>query len=476
MYRTALLLLILLAGCFKVGPEYEPPEVCAPDNWKAPQTCGCQANADDFEFWWEVFEDPILNQLEAAAVENSPTLEFSLQKVAMARAQALEAASALYPNIALNPSYQDIGQLFRIFLPPGVSLPGLTPNALIYRIHQFLYYLPITMNYEVDLWGKISGQVEYQVANLEASQYALESSLLTLTSDLASNYYQLRALDSQIQVIIRTIETRKTDYNLTKSRYEKGIGSRLDLSNAELELANAEALLFDAKRQRALLEDLIATLAGIPASDFCLASNPLTLPPPCIPADLPSDVLLQRPDLAELERQTAASHALIGIAYTSFFPSLSLTGIVGYSSPVLKDFLRWRSRYWQMAAQSNQTIYDAGYNCATVEEAYAQFYAASAQYQQQVLTAFQEVEDALNSIEFLAGQYDSLQKAVNAAQLSSKLVTNRYKNGLVNFYDVVISDRAELSAEQQLYIGLGERYIATVQLIKALGGTWECHN
>lgn len=236
---------------------------------------------------------------------------------------------------------------------------------------------------------------------------------------------------------------------------------------------NTTELLIDAERQRTLLENMLATLIGMPASQFCIVNNPLLQIPPQIPAGVPTDILLRRPDLAKAERAAASEHALIGAAYASFFPSLSLSGTLGFLSPDLKNFMKWRSRFWQMAANSNETVFDGGKNCGNLEAAWARFKQASADYQQQVLTAFQEVEDALNNLEFQAKQYNNLQTAVNAARTTSRLSHQRYKQGLINYLEVVDSDRSQLDAELNLLNILGLRYNSTVQLIKALGGSWQ---
>lgn len=462
--------LVFLTGC-QVGPVYEPPETCAPEDWKGAYVVDPEPMV--FEYWWEVFNDETLNNLESDALANSPTIELALAKVCEARAIAKQVLAAQYPQISINPSYEDTGQLFQFFIPP--ALKGIAPSipgSTVFRIHMFQYVLPAVLNYEVDLWGKLRSNYASAVYSLEASEYDLEASLLTLTSELASNYFQMRALDTEIDILRATIILREKELKFNQSRYDKGLVSNLDVSGAEVELANVQASLQDALRQRTLLENMIAALIGEPASSLTLAADPLVIPPPLVPAGLPSDVLLRRPDIAEAESLCASKSALINVAYASFFPSLSLTGTLGFLSPTLKDFLSNISRYWVLGANSSQSVIDGGRNCANVDIALARFQQATANYQQTVVTAFREVEDALTSIELQAKQYEDLERAVTASKKSAGMSMQRYSKGLVNYLEVIQYDRTQLQAEQQLALVLGQRYVSTVNLIKALGGSW----
>lgn len=468
-------LLLIVSGC-RLGPSYTTPTVCAPEEWKAPVPS--ITAAPRYTNWWEVFQDNTLNDLEAQAIANNPTLAIAIQRIVLARAMVKESGSALYPQITLNPAYTNTEQLFKIFLPPGFSLGAAAPGVAIptipsvYRIHQFQYFLPLVVNYELDLWGKLRSQYDSSIYSYQASLWDYQSSLLTLTTDLASTYFQLRSQDGQINILEATLKLRKKELHLASSRFKNGLVTRQDVASAEVQVANAESLLIDAQRQRGLFEDMIGTLLGMPASLFCLNSNPLSMPPPEIPAGLPTDILLQRPDLAEAERQSAAEHALIGAAYASFFPSLSLSGVLGFSSPTLKDFLKWKSRYWQIGANSSQMVFDGGYDEGNLEVAWANFRQASLTYQKTVLTAFQEAEDALNDIEYRARQYDTLERAVKAARENLDIAIRRYTQGLVYYQLIVDSDRSKLDAELSLMNTLGARYVSTVQFIKAIGGTW----
>lgn len=461
-----------MTGC-RLGPEYQYPTANTPDDWKASVKEEDAVSEDAaIEFWWQVFGDDTLNQLECYAVNNNPTLDISVGRVKEALAMAKVTQAQLAPQVAINPQFLDYGQLFQFFVPPGLS-PLITTNSIPpFRIHQYQLVLPLMVNYEIDVWGKLHNQADSARYNVEASVFDYEVTMLTLTSNVASTYYQIRMLDAQIGILERTVQWRKTELSLVESRYNAGLVNFQDVSNAQLQLANTQQTYLDALRQRNNLENILATFVGIPASEFCLPRNPLENDPPVIPPGTPSEIMLKRPDIRMAERMAASEHALIGAAYASFFPSLSLQALLGFSSPTLADFMTWKSRYWQLGANSNQTVFDGGINCGNLEAAWANFEQASAQYQQTVLTAFQEVEQALNDIDYEQKQYATLLEAVRAARITATLSENRYKKGLVNYLDVSVNDLNALNAELAAMNMLGMRYVATIQLIKAIGGSW----
>lgn len=469
--KNLFLILILIFACVgcRVGPTYKRPAVYTPAHWKAPSNEVVQAPIVNNR--WEVFQDETLNYLEWRAVENNPTLGVAVEKVMEARALVEVSGANLFPQLTLNPLYTDTGELFKIFVPTGL-IPAGSKIPSVFRIHQFQYFLPINLNYEFDLWGKIRNQYDSATYNFEASVWDFRSIMLTLTSDLASSYFQLRGLDYQIEILLNTIELRKKEVALAESRFKEGITTKIDYTSAEVNLANAETSLLDAKRMRTLQENLIATLIGIPSSLFCLPPNPLQILPPVIPAGIPSNILLRRPDIAEAERKIASENALVGAAYADYFPTLNLTDVIGSFSPDLKHFLTWKSRYWQIGLSSNQVIFDGGRVEGNLAAEWARFGQASYNYQQTVLTAFQEVEDSLNNIEYQLKEHNTLQRAVSAARETARLSLQRYRLGVVNYLEVTVNDRIRLEAELNYANTLTQQYVSTVQLIKALGGGW----
>lgn len=465
-------LLVLCVGCH-LGPDYKVPEKEIPSAWKNGEAASIPPTPPVC-YWWEVFGDDALNALEEQAILNNPNLFAALDKVAKARAIVGVDKAALYPQVNLYPSYSNTGTLFKIYPPPGgFPFPGGNILDTPYRIHQLQYSVPFTMNYELDLWGKLKGQYDSAFFSAQAQTENFKNALLTLTADVASDYFRLRTLDAQIVSYGKILVLLRKNLGLIQSRYDKGLVSYQDVAAAIQVLGTTEAGYYDTLRQRALMEDAIATLTGTPASEFSIESNPIEGLPPQIPPNLPSDVLLQRPDVAAAERIAASNQAMIGVAYASFFPAISLTGTLGYFSPELRNFMLWKSRLWSLGADAAQTIFDGGRNQSNLDLAYANFRQASHEYQQTVLTAFQEVEDALASVELLAKEYESYQKASEGAQKRIQLSNHRFNQGLVFYLEVIDSEQTGIQVEISAIGSLGARYDATIKLIKALGGSWK---
>lgn len=467
---SVLFFVLLFSGC-QLGPRYEPPVTETEEAWKS--DTHANINVPQVDYWWEVFSDCTLNELESQALAGNPNLYAALDRVAQARALAGIELADLYPQINLNPVYTNTGILFKIFAPKGV-FPVADDSILKrpFRIHQQLYTLPFNMNYELDIWGKLRGQYRSALYATEAEKEKFHAIMLTLTADVASSYFQTRLLDTQIEIVHKNIGLLKRTLTLTEARKNKGLVSELDIVSIQQLLFDTEGTLNDLKKQRSIQENILATLIGVPPAVFCMEINPLLLPPPQVPPNMPSEVLLQRPDIAAAERMMASEHALIGVAYASFFPSIQLTGSLGYSSPTFQDFLTWHSRLWSIGANALQTILDGGRNIANVNMAYARYNEAAHDYQQQVLTAFQEVENALASLEWEAKQYESYFQGVEASRKRQRLANRRYSGGLTSSLDLIDSERTVLQAELNASGVLGLRYISTIQLIKAIGGGW----
>lgn len=486
MFRLFLSFLLIFMGGCRVGPRYEPPSTDAPIEWKnAHIKENCNPVVD---YWWEVFNDPVLNELESQAVANNPELYIALERIFEARAIVGIQAANLYPQATLNPSFYDEGILFKAQIPPNLlsnlggvgagacgGSSGANTGATIppFRIHQMQYMLPLNLNYELDLWGRIRDQVDSAFYNEQAQIESYLSVMLSLTSDVASNYFQVRSLEAEINFLKETIATREKNLQLTSSRYSKGLVNFLDVTQAEVDLGNAKANLDESTRLKEIAINQIAVLVGTLPTNFFLDPVPLNEDPPEIPSGVPSTMLLRRPDIAQAERVMASQHAQINAAYANFFPTLSLTGALGFSSPDLKHFLKWISRYWAIGVTSSQMVFDGGRDNSILQTAIARFKEASGGYQQQVLVAFQEVEDALNNIEMYAKQTKNLLDVVNASTKATQLSMNRYVNGVAIYLEVVENERLELQAKINWIRTMSLRYISTIQLIKALGGSWQ---
>jgi multidrug efflux system outer membrane protein len=476
---TLPLVFILLASGCRVGPKYHPPVSNVPLEWKnshiEPQMPIYGNN------WWDIFQDPLLDELEQLAIGNNRNLRAALDRVLEARAIAGIAGSNLYPQLNLQPIYNNQGVLIQVPRNNSSNVAPCPPmqaanNPSVFRMHQQLYELPFNLSYEVDFWGKIRDQYDFALYNEQAQEWAYQTTLLLLTSDLAEAYFRLRTSDTQIDLFLNTYQNRLKSYDINLARYESKISNYSDVSRAALEVSNAKTDYFEAMRQRSLLENQIAVLIGQPASTFHLAHNPLQIDPPRIPAGIPSDIIRQRPDIAEAERVLAAQNANVGVAVASFYPSLQLTGSLGFLSPDFKRFMEWISRFWAMGANANQTIFDGGFLYYNLQLAKAQYGEAGEIYQQTVLTALQETEDALASIEYLEKEQISSGESVVAAKTTTKISMDRYLNGVAIYLEVTDSQRDELLAERNNNLVLGSRYVAAVQLMKAIGGNFAIKN
>ena len=485
-------------------PISPAPQPSFSDNDNAPllgpQSPDFNETRDQFDHWWQVFEDPLLNELEEQALTSSYTLWAALERVIQARSLAAEHFSPLLPHLNFSPSFNRSGSLVQNPFPNGLlggttktksptKLSSLDKLAALastlnttassqtkipadFRFTQTQYLFPLNLTYEIDLWCQLHNQFYASVNNAQATYQAYLGVLLSLTADVAISYFQVRGLDAQLKVVEGNIRVRQKAADLAQLRYNAGIIVYLDVSRAKVELARAQSDRDDAKRLRGLQENLLATLIGTPPSIFSVAENPLTIPPPVIPTGIPSELLSRRPDIAEAERNLAASYREIGVAYANFFPSLNLNSALGFQSPFAHELFSWRSRLWQVAMQCVQTVFDAGYNEANYQNAQSIFRESLANYEETVLEAFKDVENALVDLRGYADRALDLAVAVKYARITLELAQMRYDRGLTYYLDVVDAERQLLETEQNAVIVLGERYVSTVMLIRALGGGW----
>ncbi len=453
------LLLVFQTSC-SVGTRYEPPETDTPCAWKNDTNPEAQVSYNDY--WWEVFNDTLLNVLEQEVLEKNYDLQIAFNRILEARALMNDARADLYPHLYLNPSYSNVGELYESY-----------SDGVIVRAHEMLYLLPFNLSYEVDLWGKIRDRYEAARQNWEGEYEAYNSTMLILTAELATVYYQIRAMDAQIDLLEATIENREKGLKINRSRYKTNVIDYSDVTRAALEVSNTLVQYREMQRLRAELENRLAVLTGNPASEFCFEHDPLKGTPPEIPVGIPSEVLMRRPDIAEAERVMAMDHSLVNVAYASFFPSLNLTGVLGSSSPHLRYFLKSRGRLWGFGGSSSQMIYDAGKLSAELAVQESRFNEASAEYQQKVLICFEEVEDALSNVENYSKQYQDVSDAVEWAQKTTRISNNRYKNGVTSYLDVVVSEQEELANQILQNEMLALRFVRTVRLIEVIGGSWD---
>jgi multidrug efflux system outer membrane protein len=458
----------LLSGC-AVGPDYHQPEVARPagykegGNWKKgePQDTISKGN------WYVIFHDSRLNELEARAQTANQNLRAAVARVSEARALARQAEADFYPSI----DFSGTGQRQRTS-PHNGQLMAESGGATQAFTFNSTTVVPFDLSYELDIWGRLRRAFEASANQAQASLADFENVLLTLKADVATNYFALRATDSEIGVERRSISAYQKALDLTNSRFQGGISTELDVDQAKATLAAAQSQLGAYQQNRAQLEHAIAVLVGQPPETFSLPYHPLDLAPPVIPAGLPSDLLERRPDIAEAERRVAAQNAEIGVAIGAYFPVVQLTGQTGFDSGDIGLLFNWESRIWSYGPSIQFPIFEGGRIAANVKQQRAAYEENVANYRQSVLGAFQDVEDSLSAIKYLAIQYEAENRAYQAYQRALDLTNARYTTGLVSYFDVITAQNLALNAEQLTVQLAGNRIGATVHLIKALGGGW----
>ncbi|MCE0483371.1 MAG: efflux transporter outer membrane subunit [Methylacidiphilales bacterium] len=456
-----------LTGC-SVGPDYVQPTVVEPAQFKEKGPWKKAEPRDDISKgdWYKVFHDPRLNELEAEAQTANQTLRAAVARVSESRAVARETEADFFPTLDFNAT----GSRQRTSPNNG----QLVAQSGIHKSFTFTSatVVPFDLSYEVDIWGKVRRGFEAAGDQAQASLADYENVLLTLKADVATNYFALRTADSEIDVQRRTIKSYQDALDLTNSRFKGGISTQLDVEQSEATLAAAQAQLATLQQSRAQLEHAIAVLVGKAPATFSLPFNPLDTDPPAIPAGLPSDLLERRPDVAAAERRVAAQNAQIGVAIAAFFPSVHLTGSTGFDSGDLGMLFNWESRIWSYGPSVYFPIFEGGQLEANVKQQRAAYEENVANYRESVLVAFQDVEDSLSSLRYLAQQEEAENRAFQSYKKALDLTNARYTTGLVSYFDVIQAQGLALTAEQLTVQIQGNRIGGTVQLIKALGGGW----
>lgn len=450
--------LIFLTAC-SVGPNYQRASIETPATFSE-ENLFREATPNDAIAkgnWWELFNDQNLNALQQTVAANNQDLKAAVARVDQARAISRAAKADFYPQIDTAPN----GSFFR------------DSEQIIRRPNNSNVELPVNLNYEADIWGKVRRSVQAAKAEVQATVADYENVKLFLHADVAQNYFNLRATDAEIALLNDTINLRKEALQLIRDRFEGGASSDLDVARAEAELAATESEIALLQKGRAELEHALAVLAGKTMDSFRVAANPLKELPPSIPVGLPSDLLERRPDVAEAERRMAAANEKIGVAKAAFFPTLKLTGAAGLESFDLGTVFNWPSRFWSIGPSITLPIFEGGRNSANLKRSEAVYVEEVALYRQQVLVAFKEVEDGLSGIRFLNQQDKALQRQIAASQRSYDLAAIRYKEGAATYLETIDAQRSSLQSRRGAVQNLSQRYLASVLLVKALGGGWE---
>ena len=458
----AFLGVVASSGCV-VGPHYSRPSAPVPPAYKERGGSATPSASQNLPLqWWQLFGDPQLDTLEEQIRVSNQNLKESEAQYRQARALVRFYRADLYPTATAGASAAP--QHASDNKPPVSSLSGSTYTDL---------QLTGDLSYEIDAWGRVRHAVESARENAEASAADLATVSLSLQSELAADYFELRSADAQKKLLDSTVDDYEKALQLTENRYHGGLSSNVDVEQARTQLETTRAQDIDVGVQRAQFEDAIAVLVGKPASTFTLSFSPAGEPPPPIPVGIPSQVLERRPDIASAERRVAAANAGIGIARAAYFPSITLSAAGGFESGSLGTLLQGPALFWNLGATAAETVFDAGRRRAVTEQAQAAYDQTTAAYRQTVLTAFQEVEDNLAALRILEQEARTEDVAVQAAQRSLALSENRYRGGVANYLEVLTAQSAALADERAAVDILRRRLDSSVLLVKALGGGWD---
>ena len=463
----AALLVATLSACMVVGPDYVRPTVITPDAYKENDGWKVAQPKDDLirGAWWEIFGDPQLNALAAQVSVSNQNLAAAEAQYREAQALVREARASYFPTATIGIGANRSSQSTTIGGGPTSQRTAVSD-----------YSLALDVSWELDVWGRIRRSVESNQASAQASAGDLENARLSFQAALAQDYFQLRELDAQKQLLTATVAAFQKSLELTEGLYAQGVASEADVLQAETQLKTTQAQLINVGVQRAQFEHAIAVLIGKPASDFSIPATPLAGTPPAIPVGVPSELLERRPDIAASERRVAAANAQIGVAEAAFYPSVTLNASLGLESSSLAKLFTAASRFWSVGGSISETVFDGGLRRAQTDFARAAYDATVATYRQTVLTAFQGVEDNLAALRILEDESRVQGEAVKAAERSVVLTTNQYKAGTVSYLNVITAQTIALTNETTAVQLLGQRMTAAVLLVQAVGGGWNASN
>ena len=460
----AVVAIAFLAGC-TVGPKYQRPVAPAPEAWstEGPWRAASPKDALPKGAWWDIYHDDQLNQYEQQLLAANQSLVAAQARLSQARSLARIASAGLFPTMSTDPSVA--GTRY------SANRPGsATPET---ALTQSIYQIPFALNYEVDLFGRVRKTLEAANANLQSTAADLQNVQLVLTAELAADYFTLRELDAETQVVQDSISIETKGLDLVNNRHEGGLASGLDLAQQQTLLDSTTTQLYLVQQQRATFEHAIAVLTGNPASTFKVPAVPLNAAPPSVPLGVPSDMLERRPDVAGAERTMAKQNALVGVAQTAFYPQFTISGGGGFQSISIGSLLTAPSAFWAVGGDLLQPIVNGGRNRATLAATKSAYDESVANYRESVLIAFQQVEDGLSGLNALSQAAASQGNAVNSARRSLELSNNRYVGGVASYLDVITAQVSLLNSQRLATQLLGQQMVTSVYLVKALGGGWD---
>jgi NodT family efflux transporter outer membrane factor (OMF) lipoprotein len=476
---AAMLALVLLTGCKPVGPNYNRPGYSAPPAYKETGAStvllpppnpanggGWQpANPSDGMLrgkWWEIYQDPQLNQLEDRIATDNQSLRQALETYLAARDQVSVARSALFPTLSAGPS---------------ISRDQISKNGPAYSSTKPRTYndavVDAQASWEPDFWGRIRRTVEAAHENAQASAADLAGVDLSLHAEMAADYFQLRGLDSETKLLTATVTDIERQLDLTQRRFDGGIGTEVDVAQAKTQLETVRAQLIDVGVARAQFEHAIGTIAYYKLPEFSIPPSPLAAPLPNVPLGVPSQLLERRPDIAAAERRAAAANAQIGIAVSAFYPTINLGAEGGFESIHFGTWIQGPSALWTLGAQATELLFDAGQRHALTDQARHTYEAQVAGYRNTVFLAFQDVEDQLSGLRILEQESGVEQGAVDAAQRSFDLSNQRYKGGVTSYLEVLTAETTLLQNQRTAIDIQTRQFVSSVGLVRSLGGGWD---
>jgi NodT family efflux transporter outer membrane factor (OMF) lipoprotein len=456
--------LTLLLGACSLAPPLKTPVIPTADAYKelGPWTPAQPADRLPRDSWWTLYESAELDQLQTRLISGSPTLAAAFANYAQARALSDQARAGLFPTVGLNASATRNRDSVNAPLRLPTSPPYFNDNSL-----------GGSVSYELDLWGQIRNEVAAGEANAAASAADLENARLSLIAQLANDYIQLRSLDRNSAILDETVVAYARALGLTEQRHNAGIAPGLDVSQAQTQLDAARSQASQTLAQRALMEHAIAALLGVSASTFSIKPEIIDIKLPQIPSGVPATLLQRRPDIAAAQRRMISANANIGVARAAYFPTLTLGGQGGFQSTSASNWLSAPSSFWAIGPNALLSVFDGGLRKAQVAQARAEFDASAANYRGIVVSAFQQVEDSLATLNHYHDASVEEKAAVDAAQRTLDFSMALYKQGATDYLTVVTSQTALLQTQLEALTLDTLQLSASVNLILALGGGWE---
>ncbi|BBB59028.1 hypothetical protein UNDKW_0755 [Undibacterium sp. KW1] len=460
---AVLTLVLLLSACAQTKA---PPPATVPltaefkeaSYWKSAQATRASSDAVVSESWWEMFNDPVLNELQQKLLLGNENLKSAAAQIANAKAVFKASQSALWPTVSLNAGGTRSGN-------PGSGQNGRTTSNS--------YSLAVDTSWEIDLWGRLSKATDVANASLQASRDDYDAARLSAQATLAQTYFAMRVAEAQQAILQRTTASNQRSLELTEARYKAGVAGQSDVLQAKIQVTTGQVQLKDAVAQRAQLEHAIAVLLGVTPAALNI-NNTATLPAaPAVPVLIPATLLERRPDIAAAERKLVAAYAQIGIKDAAFFPDISLSANAGYRSSSLSKLIDAPNLVWSLGPSLLLSVFDGGARQLASDQARATADIAASTYRQTVLTSLQEVEDNLVVLGQLDAELQWQTEALQAAQRNLEITQEQYKAGTVSYLNVVTSQNAALSSESNLLSIRNRQLAATNILLKNIGGRWQ---